>query len=210
MWCYLQAITNQKKQREGGMASITETVTETPRINWNNLWWVAAAVVATVVVVNQDSHWMLNFFHVITGLLWTGIDLFMGFIIGPILKRLDLPARRAIVTRLSPRMLFLMPTLATMATVAGIELAARAGYFDIGWPYFGWVLAALIIVTILTVQGLGILTPVNLMVFFELRKPEPDMARIGRLMLIYFFTVASQGVMQIAIILVMARFVTGF
>ena len=35
------------------------------------------------------------------------------------------------------------------------------------------------------------------------------MTRIGRLMRVYFFTVASQGVMQIAIILVMAKFVTG-
>ena len=195
--------------KDEGMASLSDTAADTARINWNNLWLVAAAVVATVVVINQDSHWMLNFFHVITGLLWTGIDLFMGFIIGPILKRLDLPARRAIVTRLSPRMLFLMPTLATITTIAGIELAGRAGYMALDWPDFGWVLAALVIVTILTVQGLGILTPINLMVFFELRKPEPDLARIGRLMRIYFFVVASQGVMQIAIILIMARFVTG-
>lgn len=182
---------------------------ETVRINWNYLWWVAAAIAATIAVVNQDSRWILNFFHVITGVLWTGIDLFMGFIMGPILKRVDLTARRAIVTRLVPRMLFLMPTLATVVTVAGIELASRAGYFALDWPYFGWVLAALIIVTILTVQGLGILTPINVIVFLELRKSDPDMARVGRLMRIYFFTVASQGVMQIAIILVMARFVTG-
>jgi hypothetical protein len=106
-------------------------------------------------------------------------------------------------------MLFLMPTLATVATVAGIELASRSGYFGLDWPYFGWVLAALIIVTILTVQGLGVLTPINVIVFLELRKPQPDMVRIGRLMRVYFFTVASQGVMQVAIILVMAKFVTG-
>jgi hypothetical protein len=191
------------------MASISDTEIETARINWSYLWWVAAALVATVVVINQDSHWYLNFFHVIAGLLWTGIDLFMGFIIGPILKRIDLPARRAIVTRLAPRMLFLMPTLATITTIAGVELASRAGYFDVGWPYFGWVLASLIVVTILTVQGLGILLPINIKVFLELRKPDPDMSRTGRLMGIYFLTVASQGVMQIVIILIMARFVTG-
>lgn len=185
------------------------STTETARINWNYLWSVAAAIAAAIWVINQESHWLLNFFHVITGVLWTGIDLFMGFIIGPILKRVDLDARRAVVTRLVPRMLFLMPTLATVATVAGIELASRAGYFGLDWPYFGWVLAALIIVTILTVQGLGILTPINVVVFLELRKQQPDMARIGRRMRVYFFTVASQGVMQIAIILVMARFVTG-
>jgi len=191
------------------MTSLSDTATETARINWNYLWLAAAALVASVVVINQDSHWILNFFHVITGLLWTGIDLFMGFIIGPILKRIDLSARRAIVTRLAPRMLFLMPTLATITTIAGIELASRAGYFGVDWPAYGWVLASLIVVTILTVQGLGILLPINIRVFLELRKPDPDMARAGRLMRIYFLTVASQGVMQIAIILIMARFVTG-
>ena len=40
-------------------------------------------------------------------------------------------------------------------------------------------------------------------------QPEPDAARIGRLMRRYIYAVASQGVMQVAIILVMARFVTG-
>jgi hypothetical protein len=183
---------------------------EYARINWHYLWGVATAIAVTVVVVHIDSHWILNFFHVITGLLWTGIDLFMGFVIGPILRRVDLSARRTIVTRLSPRMLFLMPTLATAATVTGIELAQRAGYFALPWADFGWVLAALIVVVVLTVQGLGILTPINLIVFLELRKVEPNMARIDRLMRIYFYTVASQGLMQIAIILIMARFVTGF
>lgn len=189
--------------------TIVAPTAEAARINWNYLWGVAAALIAMTWVVNQDSHWILNFFHVITGVLWTGIDLFMGFVLGPILKRVDLNTRRAIVTRLVPRMLFLMPTLATVTTVAGIELAGRAGYFALDWPYFAWVLAALVIVTILTVQGLGILTPINVVVFLELRKPQPDIARIGRLMRIYFYTVASQGVMQVAIILVMARFVTG-
>jgi hypothetical protein len=182
---------------------------ESARINWSYLWGVVAAIVATAWVVNQDSRWILNFFHVITGLLWTGIDLFMGFVIGPILKKLDLNARRAIVTRLAPRMMFLMPTLAAVTTTAGIQLAWNAGYFSLDWPYFGWVVAALVLVTILTVQGIGVLLPINIVVFLELRKPQPDMARIGRLMGIYFYTVASQGLMQVAIILVMARFVTG-
>jgi len=102
-----------------------------------------------------------------------------------------------------------MPTLAAVTTTLGIELARSAGYFALDWPYFGWVLAALVIVTILTVQGIGVLLPINIVVFLELRKQQPDMPRIGRLMHVYFYTVASQGVMQVAIILVMARFVTG-
>lgn len=179
------------------------------RINWHSLWAVGAAAGITIAVIRADSHWALNFLHVITGILWTGIDLFMGFVVGPILRRVDLQTRRAVITQLSPRTLFLMPTLAGVATVTGIELAGRAGYFALQWPEFGWLLAALIVVSVLTVQGIGILTPINLIVFFELRKATPDMARIGRLMRVYLMTITSQGVMQLAIVGIMARFVTG-
>ena len=39
---------------------------------------------------------------------------------------------------------------------------------------FHWVIAALVIVTILTIQGTGILLPTNLRLYFELQKPNPD------------------------------------
>ena len=47
------------------------------------------------------------------------------------------------------------------------------------------------------------------MVYLELRKPAPDGARIGRLMKFYIRMMAVQGVTQIAMIVVMARFVAG-
>lgn len=61
----------------------------------------------------------------------------------------------------------------------------------------------------MTIQGLGYLLPTNLRVCFELQKPQPDGAKVGRLMAGYFYVVASQGVMQVAIIVIMAKFVTG-
>jgi hypothetical protein len=71
------------------------------------------------------------------------------------------------------------------------------------------VLSALAITAVLTVQGLAVLLPTNLLAYFEMRKSTPDGARIDRLMRRYVYAVASQGVMQVAIIIVMARFVTG-
>ncbi len=62
---------------------------------------------------------------------------------------------------------------------------------------------------IMTIQGLGILLPINLKVFFEIRKENPDGARIRRLMGIYVKLVASQAVLQFAIIVVMVRFRMG-
>jgi hypothetical protein len=53
------------------------------------------------------------------------------------------------------------------------------------------------------------LLPTNLRVYFELQKPEPDLARIGVMMQRLFRVVAIQGTMQVAMIAVMARFATG-
>ena len=43
----------------------------------------------------------------------------------------------------------------------------------------------------------------------ELQKPEPNMKRISGLMQKYFYAVALQGTMQVAILIVMTRFRTG-
>jgi hypothetical protein len=48
-------------------------------------------------------------------------------------------------------------------------------------PVVYWVSAALFIVIIMIVLGLGILLPTNLRVYFELRKNESDMSRIQKL-----------------------------
>jgi hypothetical protein len=180
-----------------------------PPIRPFNLVWVALALLAMGAVIASGNLWALNFTHVLAGVLWTGIDLFLGFVIGPILRRVPLPARREIVCRLMPKTLFLMPTLSIVTGTAGYVLAQRMGFLDIGYPGFWWVVAALVILAALTVQGLGILLPTNLLVYFELRNPQPDLARIARLMRRYVHVVASQGILQVAIIVVMARFATG-
>ena len=175
-------------------------------------WYVAAAAVALgvmVVAINGPSTWFLNFIHVLCGGLWTGIDLFMGFVMGPVLRRLPLEARRAVIAGLIPRTLFLMPTLSIITSTAGWFLAKRIGFLDVGYPEFWWVIAALAIVTVLTVQGMGFLLPTNLRLYFEMQKPVPDGEKIGRWMRVYVKVTAIQGAMQVAIIVVMARFATG-
>jgi hypothetical protein len=178
-------------------------------INVVNFFWagLALAVVAAAIIVG--NLWLLNFLHVLAGALWTGIDLFMGFIVGPILRASPFEARRAVITRLTPKTLFIMPTLSISTGTSGWFLALQLGFLDLGYPQFGWVLAALVIVTILTIQGLGYLLPTNLRVYFELRKANPDGAKVSAMMSRYFYVVAFQGAMQVAIIIVMARFATG-
>ena len=71
----------------------------TVRIQWRNLIWCALALAIMVWAILSRDLWFLNYVHVVAGLLWTGIDLFMGFVIGPILRRVDFPVRRAIISR---------------------------------------------------------------------------------------------------------------
>lgn len=176
-------------------------------------WYLAAAALALVmmvVAIRGDSLWFLNFVHVMTGCLWTGIDLFMGFVIGPVLRRVSFETRRVMVAGIIPRTLVLMPTLSTITSTAGWFLAVRLGFINLGYPEFYWVIAGLATVTVLTVQGLGYLLPMNLKLYFEIQKATPDHDKIARWMRTYVRVVAIQGTMQVLIIIVMARFATGF
>jgi hypothetical protein len=176
-------------------------------------WYLAAALTAVAVMIaaiRGDSLWFLNFVHVMAGCLWTGIDLFMGFVIGPVLRRVSLDTRRVMIAGIIPRTLVLMPTLSAVTSTAGWFLAVRLGFLDLGYPEFFWVIAALAIVTVLTVQGLGYLLPMNLRLYFEIQKPAPDHDKLARWMRTYVRVVAVQGCMQVLIIVVMARFATGF
>lgn len=178
-------------------------------IRWHYLWYVAVALAVMVIVIASRRLWYLNFVHVFCGLLWTGIDLFMGFMLGPILRAADVSARKAVLLRLTPRTLFLMPTLAIITGTTGWYIAQDLGFTALDWPQYGWVAAALALVALMTIQGLGYLLPANLRVCLELQKDKPDNSRIARLTQHYFLAVALQGLMQVVTILIMARLATG-
>ena len=194
---------------------MTETAVSQPALRVPSplrAWYLVAAALAFAVLtaaILSPSLWFLDFIHVMTGALWTGIDLFMGFVIGPVLRGVSLDTRRAMIAGIIPRTLILMPTLSTVTSTAGWFLAVRMGFLDVGYPQFWWVIAALAIVTVLTVQGLGYLLPMNLKLYFEISKPSPDPDKLKRWMRTYVRVVAVQGTMQVAIIVVMARFATG-
>ena len=176
-------------------------------------WYLVPALAALALMVAAilgSSLWFLNFVHVMAGTLWTGIDLFMGFVVGPVLRRVSPETRKAVMSGIVPRTLILMPTLSTITSTAGWFLAKRLGFLDLGYPEFWWVIAALGIVTLLTIQGLGYLLPTNLKLYFEMQKAQPDYGKLAGWMRTYVRIVAVQGAMQVAIIVVMARFATGF
>lgn len=192
-------------------ANMTIAADGTPQrlIHLGYLWYAVASIAVMIAAIVIGNLWFLNFIHVFSSLLWTGIDLFMGFVLGPILRRTDISIRREVARRLTPRTLFLMPAVSIISGTTGWFLAVELGYTALDWPAYGWVASALVLVTLMTILGLGFLTPVNIIVCLEMQKTEPDLNKIGALMQRYFYAVAMQGAMQVAIIVVMTRFRAG-
>ena len=54
-----------------------------PLIRWDYLGYSALALGLMTAAIASGGHWFLNFVHVMSGVLWTGIDLFMGFVDRP-------------------------------------------------------------------------------------------------------------------------------
>lgn len=166
---------------------------------------VAVVFGGLVAAIISDKLWALEFYHVAAGALWTGIDLFLGLVIGPILPRLPVPARAEFSARFMPKMLIIMPTLVTCTLVAGWQLAGDLGNLLPVSPAHPWIVASYVVVGVMAVIAIGVLEPANLGVLFELRKPEPDGELIGRLMRRFVYTAGITGLMQVAILIIMTR-----
>ncbi|HEU5362837.1 MAG TPA: hypothetical protein VFU56_05810 [Gaiellaceae bacterium] len=170
---------------------------------------IAALVLAGVVVaIARDARWGLVFCHVVGGGLWTAIDLFVGFVVGPILRSLSIPARIEFTKRFMPKMLLLMPTIVTMTLAAGFQLARQDGFLDTSNPRHAWVVVSFCVVGVMAVVALAYLGPANVAVLFELRKPQPDPQVVQVLMRRFVYTAGITGVMQVATLVIMTRLVS--
>lgn len=217
---------------------------------------VALPIAAFGYVLTVGTLQQHLFVHVMSGVLWTGIDIFMGLVIGPVIAGLDDEGAAAFFARFTPKSAFLLPTLATVTIFGGITLAIRMGLLPspdawlalftlvnlpgpillIGWQFDAWhdrrwqaafglatggsliwvvmtigqlampsvtVLAALVIVTGLTLEGFGMILPGEIRVYQEIRSPDPDERVIRQIGQRNAKLAGVQGVMQFAIIVVM-------
>lgn len=183
---------------------------EPPRISLRTNIWVLIPIGALIVAILSANLLLLNYVHVFTAVLWTGTDIFMAFLLGPVLRNVSLSTRKEVISWLMPKMVFYMPTVAAVTTTAGFFLASKVGLLTLQPPIVYWVSTVLIIVSAMFIMGLGILLPTNLHIYFEMKKSEPEMHKIQKLMKKYVKVVAIQTVMQFAIIFIMAEFATGF
>jgi len=192
----------EKREEESGHSPHHENI-----ITPYSLVNLFVPIVALVFVLAYGNLLALNYLHVLTGGTWTGIDLFMGIVMGRILKGLEPQTRTQVIKKLVPLMLFLMPALATVAITSGINLASQMGILTFASPM---ILAAVVIVIILSVQGFGIIMPTEVRIFLELRKKEPDRDRIIKWGMRNLNLAGSQGVFQVALIFVMANLALGY
>jgi hypothetical protein len=170
---------------------------------------VAIVFAGLVVAIAVNELWPLEFFHVVFGAAWTIIDLFLGFILGPILGRLSPPARIEMTTRLMPKMVLLMPTVVTATLAGGWQLGHLLGTVDSSYYHHGWIVASYIVVGCMAVIALGLLEPANIAVLFELKKPQPDPTIIERLMKRFIYTAGILGALQIATLVIMTKIASG-
>ncbi|MBN9621444.1 MAG: hypothetical protein J0H06_00585 [Actinobacteria bacterium] len=170
---------------------------------------VAIVFAGLVVAIAVNELWPLQFFHVAFGAAWTIIDLFLGFVLGPILGRLSIPARIELTTRLMPKMVLIMPTVVTATLAGGWQLGHLLGTVDSGYYNHGWIVASYIVVGCMAVIALGLLEPANIAVLFELKKPRPSVAIIERLMKRFIYTAGILGALQIATLVIMTKIASG-
>src|SRR5581483_1527690 len=112
---------------------------------------VALVLIGVVVAIARDERWGLVFCHVVGGGLWTGIDLFVGFVVGPIVGRMSIPARVEFSTKFMPKMVLIIPTIVTMTLAAGFQLARQDGFLDTSHPNHAWVVASMCVVGVMAV-----------------------------------------------------------
>jgi hypothetical protein len=169
---------------------------------------VAVVIGFLIASIARNWLWGLEFNHVVGGGLWTGIDLFVGLILGPILGRLSIPARAEFSARFMPKMVILMPTLVAMTLASGFQLALDLGNLKPSSPNHAWLVVSFIVVGVMAVIALGVLEPANIAVLFEMRKPQPYGEVIGKLMRRFIYTAGVTGLMQVATLVIMTRVAT--
>ena len=96
---------------------------------------VVVPLVALLYAVTTGSREVHTFVHVMAGVLWTGTDVFMALVLGPVLGGLDIDERASVFQRFTPKMTFLMPTLALVTIAGGITLVPRVSTLSVTDPW---------------------------------------------------------------------------
>jgi len=114
---------------------------------------LAVPLLALVYGVTAGSYQHLTYVHVMAGVMWTGVDLFMGLVLGPVIGGLAVKQRAQVFKRLTPKTTFLMPSLAFVTIFGGVTLAQRLGKFPHADPWIALMSTAISVPVVLLVAA---------------------------------------------------------
>lgn len=69
-----------------------------PTISLRSNIWIVIPIGALILAIVTANLLLLNYVHVFTSILWTGTDIFMAFLLGPILRKVSLSTRKEIIS----------------------------------------------------------------------------------------------------------------
>lgn len=119
--------------------------------------------VILTLILYLHNFYFLEYLHVVAGSMWTGMDLVMGLFFSYVMKGLNSAEKTNISMRLTPTMLFFMPSISSVTITAGIYLAIYM-HISFSSPY---IISALVIAFALLIQGIEIFLPNGLRVYNE-------------------------------------------
>jgi hypothetical protein len=170
---------------------------------------ISAVLLAGVIAaIATNSKWAIDGFHVAGGAAWTILDLFLGFVLGPIMGSMTIPSRIEFITKLMPKMVVIMPTVVTITLAAGWQLSTNLGTNLTSSDVHGWVVASMIVVGVMSIIALGLLEPANIAVLTELKKRRPNPAVVEKLMKRFMYSAGILGALQIATLIIMSKLAT--
>ncbi len=161
--------------------------------------------VILALILYIHNFYFLEYFHVVAGSMWTGMDLVLGLFFSYVMKGLNNFERTKISMRLTPTMLYFMPAISSVTITAGIytALAMKIPFSSI------YIIVALVIAFILFIEGIGIFLPNELRVYMEIISGAKNTEKIVKLTMFNLRLSLIQVIFQIAIILMMAHFAVG-
>lgn len=163
-------------------------------------------IIILVGILISGNFYLLEYFHVLSGSAWTGMDLIMGIFFAYIMRGLRNEERAEVSKRLIPVMLFFMPAIATTTITAGIYLAFAMN-INIYSDYF---IVVAILALSLMILGLLVFLPNELRIYLELKRGAKNISKIVSLTMLNIRLSLVQLILQITIIVFMAHFATGY
>ena len=162
-------------------------------------------IILMVVIIIENNFYFLEYFHVVSGSAWTGMDLVMGIFFGYIMKGLNPKERGEIAKRLVPVMLFFMPAISTTTITAGIytAIALKISFFSTDF------IIVAILALALMIQGLCIFLPNEVRVYLEILRGGKNVDKIVRLTMFNLKLSILQLIFQLVLIGFMAEFAVG-